>query len=448
MTRKNRILAISLAMIIAILLVICCGCSNKTKTEQAQVWHATYAIESNYVANINTPAPADKKTYSYDGYHTTVTFVKTADAHDSFEETAVEVARFDAFGDFREWGETLRNGKHFKIEGLPAYKVECEWNIGDDISNLYKSYVTAIKAEDGVYVFNTYYYNDENKTAANKHHKRLVKSIELAEADDPEVFVKNVGQVDNLLFSLDGWDRRLIHNGVVAYLSETELEYYMMIKPVNELDITDENLSDTVMAIYSGAFEKAEVIEQKAPVKTMTGNAIWTSFKLTMGEESMNTSALFVCNDSNKIIACFMIPYDEELKADYRDIIDTVQYFDVHEEQLHNLWNDKTDYIGENDNVVALVSDIGFKDYTVELETDAEPYGLIVNVKDDDLQDNLERECILLLGLIGNLDHVTIIADSGTYTMNVDQANSVLKYDVKKLGSSKSLLERYLLEVI
>ena len=433
-------------LIVLMIAMLFCGCEKRMSTEEQQVWKVAFETEEGYLAYITTPAPADKKTYSYDGYHTTVSFVKTADAHDSFEEEAVEVARLDTFGEFDEWGETLRNEKNFKIEGLPAYKAECEWNIGDDISNLYRSYVTAIKAEDGVYVFNTYYYNDENKTAANKHHKRLVKSIELAEADDPEVFVKNVGQVDNLLFSLDGWDRRLVHNGVVAYLSETELEYYMMIKPVNELDITDKNLCDTVMAIYSGAFEKAEVIEQKAPVKTMIGNAIWTSFKLTMGEESMNASALFVCNDSNKIIACFMIPDDEELKEDYRDIIDTVQYFDEHEEQFHNLWNDKTDYIGENDNVVALVSNVGFKDYTVELKTEEVPYGLIVNVKDDDLQDNLERECILLLGLIGNLDHVTIIADSGTYTMNVDQANSVLKYDVKKLGKSKPLLERYLLE--
>ena len=62
MTKKKK--TIILTIVAAISLVICCGCSNKTKTEQAQVWHATYAIESNYVANINTPAPADKKTYS------------------------------------------------------------------------------------------------------------------------------------------------------------------------------------------------------------------------------------------------------------------------------------------------------------------------------------------------------------------------------------------------
>jgi len=93
-----------LIVIMTVLLITCCGCSERIETEQCQVWKTTYEIEENYVAYITTPAPADKKTYSYDGYHTTVSFVKTADAHDSFEEEAVETARLDAFGEFDDWG--------------------------------------------------------------------------------------------------------------------------------------------------------------------------------------------------------------------------------------------------------------------------------------------------------------------------------------------------------
>lgn len=434
---------IVLTMVAAILLVICCGCSNKKETEQCQVWKVAYEIEANYVAYITSPAPVHNKTFSYSDYFVAVNFVEPGK---DFEKTVIDRAKKDVMGNWNLCSEDIDVQNSKEINGMETYTAKCSWDIDEDGENDYYSMVTGIDAEYGSYVFNTYATNPDNFATAQKQHKKIIKSIEMTEADDPEVFAKDVGQVNDLLFSMEGWDRRMVHNGVVAYLSETELEYYMMIKPVNELVITDENLSNTVMSIYSGAFENAEIIEQKAPVKTKVGNAIWTSFKLSMGEQSMNTSALFVCNDSDKIIACFMVPYDEELEADYKEIIDSIQYFDVHEEQLHNLWDDKTDYIGENDNVVKLASDVGFRDYTVELETEKEPYGLIVKVKDDDIPENLERECVLLLGLIDNLDHVTIITDSNTYTMNVDQARSVLKYDVKKLNKSKPLLERYLME--
>lgn len=439
---------IFLIMVAAIGFVMCCGCSAKIETEPAQVWHATYAIESNYVANINTPAPADKKTYSYDGYHTTVTFVKTADAHDSFEEAAVEVARFDAFGDFREWGETLRNEKHFKIEGLPAYKAECEWNIGEDISDLSKSYVTAIKAEDGVYVFNTYYYNDENKTVADKHHKNLVKSIEMTETDDSEVFAEDIGQVGNLLFYAPGWNQRLVNGDVVAYLKEQGDSYYMMVKSVDELDVTDENLTDTVKSMYGGAVEEVQLIEQKNPEDTITGTAIQANFDLKLSYGEMKTSALFVTDYRNKIIACFMIPYDEELKGDYQDIINSVQYNDPHLVQLENLWGYRTEYAGDNDNVVALASEAGFwvYDNTVELDTDKPPYGMTINITTDTQVKSFGRECTLLLGLIENLDYVKVITPNDTFTLTVEDTKANLTFDVKELGKNKPLLEEYLLK--
>ena len=441
---------IFLIMVAAIGFVMCCGCSTKIETEPAQVWHATYAIESNYVANINTPAPADKKTYSYDGYHTFVSFVKTADAHDSFEEEAVEVARLDTFGEFDEWGETLRNEKNFKIEGLPAYKAECEWNIGDDITNLYRSYVTAIKVEDGVYVFNTYYYNDESKFAADKHHKNLVRSIEMTEADDPEVFAEDIGQVDNFLFSAPGWDQRLVNGDVVAYLKEQGDSYYMMVKSVDELDVTEENMTDIVQSIYGVAVEDVELIGQKNPEDTITGTAIQANFNLKMSYGEMKTSALFVTDYRNKIIACFMIPYDAELKGDYQDIINSVQYNEPHLVQLENLWDYRTEYVGDNDNVVALASEAGFwaygNEYTVELDTDKPPYGMTINITTDTQVKSFERKCTLLLGLIDNLDYVKVVTPNDTFMLTVEDTETNLTFDVKELGKSKPLLEEYLLK--
>lgn len=439
-----------LIVIMTVLLITCCGCSERIETEQCQVWKTTYEIEENYVAYKTTPAPADKKIYSFDGYHTTVSFIKAYDMDDSFEEEAVETARLDAFGEFDDWGQTLRNEKNYKIAGLPAYKVECEWNIGDDISDVYKSYVTAIEAEDGIYVFNTYYYNDENKPAADKHHKHLVKSIEMTEEDDPEIFAEDIGQVGEILFPAPGWDQRMVSGEVVAYLKEQGDSYYMMVKSVDELDVTEENLTDIVQSIYGVAVEDVELIGQKNPEDTITGTAIQANFNLKMSYGEMKTSALFVTDYRNKIIACFMIPYDEEQKGDYQDIINSVQYNVPHLVQLENLWDYRTEYVGDNDNVVALASEAGFwaygNSYTVELDTDKPPYGMTINITTDTQVKSFERECTLLLGLIENLDYVKVVTPNDTFMLTVEDTETNLTFDVKELGKSKPLLEEYLLK--
>ena len=434
-----------LLLITIMTLTMCCSCGEKSATVEQQVWKASFEIEEEWLAYITTPAPADSKLYSYKDYWVTVNFVENSS---DFEKKVLDTSQKASVGSFEPYSTEIDELNSKDICGMETYTAKCVWTLDETGDQAYYSMITGINADYGIYVFNVYASDPEDFTVVKKWHKKIIKSIELTEEDDPEVFAKDIGQVDFLQFSMDGWDRRMVHDGVVAYLSESELEYYMMIKYIEqeELPITEENLCNTVMSIYSGAYDKAELLEQKAPVKTMAGNAIWTSFKLSMGENSINTSALFICDDNDRIITCFMVPYDEDLKADYKEIIDTVQFFDDHEEQLDNLWDHKTEYTGENDNVVALVSDVGFIDYTVELETDKEPYGLIVKAKDDDLPENLDKECILLLGLIGNLDHVTIVTDTDTYKINADQAHSVLKYDVKKLGQSKPLLERYLLE--
>ncbi len=445
---KNRLNV--LIVLMAVLMVTCCGCSERTETEQCQVWHAAYEIESDYAANITTPSPADKKTYSYDGYHTFVSFIKADKMNDSFENVAVDVARMDVIGKQDDWGQTLQNEKSYKMAGLPAYKVECEWNIGEDISAAYKSYITAIEAEDGIYVFNTYYYNDENKSDADKHHKYLVKSIEMTETNDPEVFAKDIGQVDRLLFYMSGWDQRLVNGDVVAYLNEQGDSYYMMVKDVDDIDATEKNMIETVLNMYGGAVDEVELIEQNKPVETTTGTAIQANFNLKMSYGEMKTSALFVTDYRNKIIACFMIPYDEELKGDYQEIVNSVQYNTPHLEQLDNLWTYKTDYVGDNDNVVALASEAGYwiygDAYTVELDTDKPPYGMTIRITADSRAKEFTRECTLLLGLIENLDYVKVVTQNDTFTLSVEDTKTSLTFDVKGLGKNKPLLEDYLLK--
>lgn len=237
---------------------------------------------------------------------------------------------------------------------------------------------------------------------------------------------------------------------MVAYLKEQGDSYYMMVKSVDELDVTEENMTDIVQSIYGVAVEDVELIEQKNPEDTITGTAIQANFNLKMSYGEMKTSALFVTDYRNKIIACFMIPYDEELKGDYQDIISSVQYNGPHLTQLENLWNYRTEYVGDNDNVVALASESGFwaygDGYTVELDTDKPPYGMTINITTDTQVKFFERECTLLLGLIENLDYVKVVTPNDTFMLTVEDTETNLTFDVKELGKSKPLLEEYLLK--
>ena len=167
--------------------------------------------------------------------------------------------------------------------------------------------------------------NTTDYSEMEEQHNNLISSVEFVSEPDYKRFAKDTGQIYDLVFSMEGWERRLVNQDVVSYLRNEAPAYYIMIKPLDGLDRTEDNMQNAVDTMFAGTFDSVEVIKCRPAVETQTGSAVWAGFKLVMGEEIAQTSALFVCDETGKLIACFMVPADEELQEDYQEIVDTVR---------------------------------------------------------------------------------------------------------------------------
>jgi hypothetical protein len=116
------------------------------------------------------------------------------------------------------------------------------------------------------------------------------------------------------------------------------------------------------------------------------------------------------------------------------------------------LWTDRTPYVGDNSRVIALVAQLFPRSdftYTVSVQTSARPYGVTVTItrsgKPYDLM-VFGEQTTLLLGLVGNLDTVTIASASSSHSTTVTAASAgkTLGYDVKELGRDQRTLAAYL----
>ena len=105
--------------------------------------------------------------------------------------------------------------------------------------------------------------------------------------------------------------------------------------------------------------------------------------------------------------------------------------------------------IRRNSRVTALVNLAGPTpegQYKLSLQTGKAPYGLTIEVLDPDkpCRDlSLDRSQILLLGLIENLDRVTVTCREQTRTATAAEATRALGFDVKALGRDRSRLAAY-----
>lgn len=114
------------------------------------------------------------------------------------------------------------------------------------------------------------------------------------------------------------------------------------------------------------------------------------------------------------------------------------------------LYAAKVEYLGNNSAVSALIGKTGLAvlgDYSIELETSMEPYGLkiIYSSTLEDLSElDLNPDAILLLGLIENLDHVIITSGDVEFTLNAAEASDMLGYDIKDIGKSREALLEFL----
>jgi hypothetical protein len=118
--------------------------------------------------------------------------------------------------------------------------------------------------------------------------------------------------------------------------------------------------------------------------------------------------------------------------------------------KVSELYSSKVESLGDNSAVSNLINEIGLgniTNYTIELETSQEPYGLIINVaqKDDSFtESDFSLTAVQLLGLISNLDYVEVNNGDQHYEMTTDEATALINENVKNLSDSADKLESVL----
>ena len=118
--------------------------------------------------------------------------------------------------------------------------------------------------------------------------------------------------------------------------------------------------------------------------------------------------------------------------------------------RAESLWSARTPYVGDSSKVASLVREVQPEDagaYTIVLQTASEPYGLTIEMTEvDDLAEQaaLTERATLLLGLVENLDEVSITAADDTYTLTSADASTDLGFDVRELGRERGKLTTYL----
>jgi hypothetical protein len=85
--------------------------------------------------------------------------------------------------------------------------------------------------------------------------------------------------------------------------------------------------------------------------------------------------------------------------------------------------------------------------YSLSLQTQRSPYAITVAFDHlDKAFDDIDftMDASLMLGLVENLDQVSVTLGSHSYSLTADDASAELGYDVKALGHDKATLQMYL----
>ena len=114
-----------------------------------------------------------------------------------------------------------------------------------------------------------------------------------------------------------------------------------------------------------------------------------------------------------------------------------------------SLWSARTPYAGDNSRVAALVHVLSpgpEASYSISLQTANTPYTLTIEMehlgKPFDGTD-FSEQATLLLGLVDNLDEVSVTSHGQAYSLSAPAASKELGYDVKELGRDKGRLTAY-----
>lgn len=481
----KRIMKRKLLLFISVIgiLTLISGCSfgksgstskqdSKAQGYEDQVVQAAYQVDENWQSRTLTPNyhlnTSEGKRYQYADYQISVVFKSTAAG--SLKQELREAA--SSILDTQQ-GEVKKTVKETNIQlaGKEAIKQSYTW----EISGLSGSVQTApgetghmdsagFETDMGMYLITALSYSEKGYETAKSAYQALLDSVTLTEGEEAQLYVRNTGQGGGFAFRLPDWNARTEdRTGTVVYGTED-------IEAIAVRTLKNEKLSKALMEAsfkelysrtwtcgFTGQVSKAEVTKQEqVKIKDYQGDALLVNLDLTMKstEQPLQTkaSALFVRDEEGKAVCCFSALYDEKQSYEYSDILQSLVPLSEIETKADRLWEKKTQYIGNNTKVAHLLQETDLKDggaYTMELDTEKEPYGLIVHydkpVKEwDDWYS--DTEAALLLGLIENLDYVELRSGTETNKITCDDADGILGYDVKQLGKEKAKLQAVVLK--
>ena len=115
-----------------------------------------------------------------------------------------------------------------------------------------------------------------------------------------------------------------------------------------------------------------------------------------------------------------------------------------------SLWSARSAYVGDNSRVAALVHEVGpgpEGSYSIVLQTAKPPYAMTVALAELDKpfdRTDFSGKATLLLGLVANLDKVSVTSGEHAYSLTAADASKELGYDVKDLGRDQGKLTAYL----
>jgi hypothetical protein len=118
--------------------------------------------------------------------------------------------------------------------------------------------------------------------------------------------------------------------------------------------------------------------------------------------------------------------------------------------RAQSLWSARSAYVGDSSRMTALVGEVGFGpqgSYRIELQTAIPPYAVAValtRLGKPFANTDFSGNATLLLGLVANLDKVSVTSGGQTYTLTSAGASQQLGYDVKELGRDRGRLTAYL----
>lgn len=441
------------ALIIILGLFALCSCGEERVVEQTG--RLSYEMEVGWTSRTVTPAPSTLKQYNYPEHTVLVGNL----SYIFYEDPLMEAIQYTV-------GDTYGMGMSFDRHDCTVNEMAAQEAVVDtgDLQGVF----TSIETPQGTYVIATTTENPELGIA--DMHNALKETVAFSEANDGEVYAKNILQFGDYICQLPGWSSETIdtpwwtsrtveNNGVVNYIFGND-STSLMIAPVEPAELTDELIHETLGKIYDGdvAPEATATLSGKTEMKCSIGSAVYYVLDLHFGEDKSNTvkaSAVFILNGEGQAVYCMTNTADSDLTYDYSVILESMQQAEPVDETVDVIYSLATDYTGDNSAVSGLLEAIGFDkygDYDIQLQTAAEPYGLIVKYKGQVSQNgdyDFQRECVMMLGMVGNLEYIEIKdMDSNIVRYDTSVTKSLLMYDVKQMAKDKAVLESYYLETL